>query len=190
VPILQGERIRLRAAEREDIPIFLKWINDEEITENLELLYPMSRTEEEQWYDKMLTRPDAEHIMVIEVQQTSKGETNIPIGTCKFFNIDWRNRSSELGIMIGEKAFWNQGFGTETMRLLLRHGFSTLNLHRIWLQVFANNKRAIHVYEKVGFKHEGIFRQAYYKHGSYVDIQLMSVLKNEWGEDLISDMNE
>ena len=184
MPILKGDHIRLRAAESEDIPLFLKWINDEEVTENLELIYPMSRAEEDQWYTNMIERPAAEHIMVIEVQQKPQGKANIPIGTCQFFNIDWRNRSGELGIMIGEKECWDQGFGTETMGLLLKHGFNSLNLHRICLQVFAHNKRAIHVYEKIGFKHEGKFRQAYYKHGKYVDIQLMSVLKEEWSEGL------
>ena len=181
---LNGERIRLRATEMEDIPLFLNWVNDEEITESLDIIYPLSCAEEEQWYTNMIGRPKAEHNMVIEIQQQSQGEANIPIGTCKFFNIDWRNRSGELSIMIGEKEFWDQGFGTEAMRLLLKHGFHSLNLHRICLQVFANNKRAIHVYEKVGFKQEGVFRQAFYKHGKYIDIQLMSVLKHEWFEGL------
>ena len=184
MPILHNERIRLRAAEREDITVFLGWINDEEITDNLELIFPISRTEEEQWYADMLSKPAAEHVMVIEIKPPMQEDAFIPIGTCQIFNFDWRNRSAEIGIMIGEKAFWDQGYGTESMKLLLKHGFNTLNLHRIWLQVFANNKRAIHVYEKVGFKHEGIFRQAYYKHGSYVDIQLMSVLKHEWLDGL------
>lgn len=184
MPILHGKRIRLRAAEREDIPIFLNWINDEEITENLDLIYPFSFTEEEQWYENMISRPEEEHLFVIEVHNQSHEETNTPIGTCKFFNIDWRNRSGELGIMIGEKDYWNQGYGTEVMHLLQKHGFNTLNLHRIWLQVFSNNRRAIHVYEKVGFNHEGIFRQAYYKNGSYIDIHIMSVLKHEWSEGL------
>ena len=182
MPHLHGQRIRLRAAEREDITIFLRWINDEEITENLELIYPMSRAEEEQWYQNMLEKPAAEHVMAIEMKPSLQEEAFIPIGTCQFFNFDWRNRSGELGIMIGEKAYWDQGYGTETMELLLKHGFNTLNLHRVWLQVFTHNKRAIHVYEKVGFKYEGKFRQAHYLHGKYVDIYLMSVLKQEWLE--------
>lgn len=184
MPTLHGERIRLRAAEKEDVTLFLGWINDDEVTENLELIYPISSAEEEQWYDDMFAKPAAEHVMVIEIEPTSQEENFIPIGTCQFFKFDWRNRSAEIWIMIGEKSYWDQGFGTETMHLLLKHGFNTLNLHRIGLQVFAHNRRGIHVYEKVGFKFEGKLRQAHYLHGKYIDVHLMSVLKNEWLEGL------
>ncbi len=105
MPILHGKRIRLRAAEREDITIFLNWVNDEEITDNLDLVYPISRTEEEQWYENMLAKPPTEHVMVIEIKPPKQGDPFIPIGDCQFFNFDWRNRSAEIGIMIGEKAF-------------------------------------------------------------------------------------
>ena len=58
--------------------------------------------------------------------------------------------------------------------------FNTLNLHRIWLQVYANNQRAIRTYEKVGFVHEGRKREAEIKQGQYVDLLLMSILNHEY----------
>jgi len=180
MPHLFGERIRLRAAEKEDITAFLRWVNDEDVTENLFLISPMSRFEEEHWYESMMERPTSEHVLVIEVKDQSPNQDYRPIGTCQFHNLDWRNRSAEIGIMIGEKSFWDQGYGTETMQLLLRHGFNTLNMHRIWLQVYAKNKRGIRAYEKAGFVHEGKYRQAHFQHGEYHDIHLMSVLKEEW----------
>lgn len=187
MPYLHGKRIRLRAAEKEDITAFLRWINDSDVTENLMLVSPMSRFEEEHWYEAMMKQPTSEHVLVIEVRDTSPNEGYRPIGTCQFHNIDWRNRSGEIGIMIGEKTFWDQGYGTETMRLLLEHGFNTLNLHRIWLQVYAKNKRGIHAYEKSGFQHEGKYRQAHYQHGQYYDVFLMSVIKDEWVEQEITE---
>lgn len=180
MPYLYGSRIRLRAAEKDDIPVFLRWINDPEVTENLMLRSPMSRFEEEQWYDSMMKRPPSEHVMVIEILPQSSDNEPLPIGTCQFMDIDWRNRSAEIGIMIGEKNQWNQGYGTETMQVLLEHGFKTLNFHRIWLRVFDKNKSAIRVYEKAGLTYEGKQRQAHYQHGRYYDIHLMSVLKDEW----------
>ena len=182
--ILQGDRVRLRAAEKEDIPAFLRWINDAEVTENLLMVAPMSRLEEEQWYDAMMKNPKSEHVLVIEVVDDGLDEGYRAIGTCQFHNIDWRNRSGEIGIMIGEKAFWNKGYGTETMQMLLLHGFNTLNLHRIWLQVFSKNKGGIRAYEKAGFQYEGKFRQGHYQHGQYYDVHLMSVIKDEWQQKL------
>ncbi len=180
MPYLHGERVRLRAAEKEDITAFTRWINDEEVTENLFFAAPMSRFEEEQWYDAMMQKPTSEHVLVIEIKDQSPNQDFRPIGTCQFHNLDWRNRAAEIGILIGEKTFWDQGFGTETMRLLLMHGFNTLNLHRIWLQVIAKNQRGIRAYEKAGFTHEGRYRDAHYQHGKYYDVHLMSVLRHEW----------
>jgi len=183
MPYLHGERIRLRAAEREDITAFLRWVNDVDVTENLFLVSPMSRFEEEQWYDAMMKKPASEHVLVIEIKDQSPNDDYRPIGTCQFHNLDWRNRSAEIGIMIGEKTFWNRGYGTETMRLLLKHGFDTLNFHRIWLQVYDKNKRGIRAYEKAGFRQEGKYRQAHYQNGQYFDVHLMSVLKDEWEQE-------
>jgi len=156
------------------------WVNDEDVAENLVFTMPISRFEEEQWYDAMMEKPPSEHVFVIEVKDQDNPQNYRAIGTCQFLDIHWHHRTAELGIMIGEKSFWDQGYGTETMRLLLDHGFASLNLHRIWLQVYAKNKRGIRAYEKAGFIHEGTFRQADYQHGRYHDIHIMSVLKDEW----------
>jgi diamine N-acetyltransferase len=181
---LQSERIRLRAAEKADIPLFLSWINDEEVTEHLFFTMPFSQFEEEQWYDSMMQNPVSEHALVIEVEDPDSEGNFLAIGTCQFRNVDWRNRSAELGILIGEKSYWNQGYGTETMRLLLKHGFNTQNFHRIWLQVIERNRRGIRAYEKAGFSYEGKFRQAHYQNGCYYDLHLMSVLKPEWEQKI------
>ncbi len=172
-----GKRVRLRAAEPEDLPRFAAWLNDPEVREGLSLFLPFSLREEQDWYDEMLKGPAAQHVLVIEIR---KGETWVPVGTCGFHAIDWRNRFAELGIAIGEKGYWNQGYGTEVVRLLLEHGFQTLNLHRIFLRVFTNNPRAIRSYEKAGFVHEGRLRQSEFRHGEYVDVLIMSVLRPDW----------
>lgn len=182
MPILYSERIRLRAAEKEDISAFLRWINDPDVTENLVLISPMSRFEEEQWYEAMMKLPAVEHVLVIEIRGDGPNEAYRPIGTCQYIHVDWRNRCAEIGIMIGEKTVWDQGYGTETLCLLLKHGFNTLNFNRLWLQVYAKNKRGIRAYEKAGFQYEGKYRQAHYQQGQYFDIHLMSVLRDEWIE--------
>ncbi|HVN55256.1 MAG TPA: GNAT family protein [Anaerolineaceae bacterium] len=175
--MIYSTRLRLRAPERSDLPRFVTWVNDPEVTAGLLLYLPMSLEDETSWFESMQKRPPAERPMVIEIRE---GEGWLPVGNCSFFNLDSRIRSSEVGIMIGEKSFWNQGYGTEAMALLLRHGFETLNLNRIYLRVFANNPRAIRSYEKIGFVHEGVERQGEYKAGQYIDVLLMSVLRSEY----------
>ena len=89
------------------------------------------------------------------------------------------NRCASLGIAIGEKAFWDGGYGTDTMRTVCRFGFEMMNLHRIELDVYATNERARHVYEKVGFVLEGRKRDALFKYGRYEDVLVMSLLEGE-----------
>jgi len=175
--IMYGERLRLRRVERDDVKKYHEWVNDPEITEGLSLFFPMSMEDEERWYEGTLSRDVQERPFAIEVKA---GDSWRLIGNCSFFGIEREVRSGEVGIMIGDKSIWNQGLGTEAMALLLRFGFETLNLNRIFLRVYADNLRAKRAYEKVGFVLEGTLRQAIYKHGKYVDVHLMSVLRSEW----------
>jgi diamine N-acetyltransferase len=175
--MIYGERVRLRALERSDVAQYYEWVNDPEVTAGLALFLPISTLDEEKWFESSTQRPQETKPLVIEVRE---GEHWRMIGNCSFFDLDWVTRSAEFGIMIGDKTVWNQGYGTEAILLLLRHGFLTLNLNRIGLKVFTENERAIRAYEKAGFVHEGRMRQAVYKHGKYQDVLFMSVLRDEW----------
>ena len=176
--MIYGERIRLRGSEHSDLPAFTRWINDPEIQEGITVYQPMSLATEEQWFTRMIERPLEERVMVIEARSENDWQM---IGNCALFELDWRTRSTEFGILIGEKSCWNQGYGTETVRLLARHVFQTLNLNRLYLRVYANNTRAIRAYEKAGFQHEGRLRQAEFRHGQYIDLLVMSLLRAESG---------
>jgi RimJ/RimL family protein N-acetyltransferase len=175
--MIYGKRIRFRAPERSDLPQYVIWLNDPEVRRGLSLFLPLSQEDEEKWFENMLASPAVEHPFALEVQD---GEAWVHIGNCGFHAVDWRCRSSEVGIFIGDKGYWNHGYGTEAMQLLLKHGFETLNLNRIFLRVFENNPRAVRSYEKAGFRHEGRFRQGEYQEGGYVDVLFMSVLRSEW----------
>lgn len=182
--MIYGERIRFRKAERTDLAMFVNWLNDPEVRQGLAMHLPLSLAEEERWFETLLQRPNDERVLVIEVRSTADDGQEIwrPIGNCSLFDVDWRNSNAELGIMLGEKACWNQGYGSEAVKLLVRHAFKTLNLHRVWLRVFETNPRAIRSYEKAGFVHEGRKRQSEFRDGSYIDTLLMSILRNEWKE--------
>lgn len=175
--MIYGERIRLRALKKDDLPLFVRWINDPEVTQGTMLTLPFSLEDEEDWYAGVRKNPHEERPLVIEILTEDGWE---PIGNCGLFGFDWRTRQAEFGIIIGAKNYWNKGYGTEALRLIAQHGFNTLNLNRIALRVFANNPRAIRVYEKVGFVQEGCLRQGHYQAGGYVDVFIMSMLRSDW----------
>jgi diamine N-acetyltransferase len=175
--MILGTDIRLRAIEKEDLPLFVAWLNDPEVTENLSLVIPLSLAAEEKWYQDILQRSPEKRPLAIEIPQ---GEDWQPIGIVGLEDVDWIIRSAELGIFIGVKSLWQKGYGQKTLNLILQHGFETLNLNRIYLRVFKTNQRGIHAYEKTGFVLEGQLRQAMYRNGRYLDVLIMSVLREEW----------
>ena len=103
-----------------------------------------------------------------------------PIGTCGLFQVDKVNGNAGIGISIGEKSLWGQGLGTDAMIALLDFGFGMLRLERMWLEVYDFNERARRSYEKCGFVLEGTERRAIFKHGRFIDVHLMSILRDEW----------
>lgn len=183
--MIYGDRIRLVAVEKADLPIFVAWLNDPEVRDGLAMYLPMSLAQEEKWFEDMLKRDPNSQPLNIEVK---KGDAWVKIGNMGLFDFDHKARSAEVGIMIGNKDFWNKGYGTEAMTLMLKHGFETLNLNRIMLQVYEDNPRAIRCYEKAGYVHEGSLRKARYHNGRYYDVLFMGILKEEW--DQIREQNK
>lgn len=102
------------------------------------------------------------------------------IGFIAFDGISWTNRDTFVAIGIGEQDFWSKGYGSDAMRLMLRYGFTELNLHRVSLTVFEQNPRGIRSYEKCGFSHEGRIRDFLLRDGRRSDMLHMGILRSEW----------
>jgi diamine N-acetyltransferase len=170
--MIRGERVVLRAVERDDLPRYVQWLNDPAVLEYFGSMVPLSSTDEERWYEEMLQDPSVRNFAV-----EFEGRH---VGGAGFLRIDMRNASAEAGLFIGLPELWDQGLGYDVLHTLLRFGFQQMNLNRIYLRVFAGNERAVHLYEKLGFQHEGRWRQAGFRHGRYHDLLWMSVLRGEW----------
>ena len=170
----EGRLVRLRAREPGDEPLLYRWFNDREVTQHLTIRYPLSHRQEAEFIERV-SAPSYAHVS-FAVETLAEGKL---IGGCGLEDVSPENRAAELGIAIGDKEHWDGGYGTDTMRTLCRFGFEMMNLHRIELKVYAANERAIHVYEKVGFRLEGRLRDAVYKFGDYQDVIVMGLLEGE-----------
>lgn len=171
--MILGHKTRLRAIERTDIPLFVRWFNDPEVRQYLSLYQPMSAAQEERWFERQL---ESQNNQVYAIE-TAEGTH---IGNIGLHDINWKERSAELGIVIGEKAYWGAGYGSDAIKALLHFAFGEMNLHRVQLRVFDFNPRAIRCYEKCGFKQEGCMRESLYHEGRYRDQLLMSILQHEF----------
>ena len=176
LPILRGEHVYLRPGERSDIPNWVRWLNDAETSSFLNMRAPMSQAMEEKWFEDMVGHQgkDQFHYVICLL------ENDQPIGSLGLFAVDYVNGNAGIGISIGEKSLWGKGYGTDAMNALLDFGFGMLRLERMWLEVYVFNKRARRSYDKSGFVLEGTERRAVFKQGRYLDVELMSMLRDEW----------
>jgi len=163
--------------ETQDVWIMFKWFNDQRVLEDLgaeHIWFCTSMEEEKLIVERMLKDSKLLNLMIIRL------DDNKPIGIIILANIDARNASAELRVIIGEVEEWGKGLGEEAIRMLLDHAFNVLNLHRIWLRVAEYNYRAIRLYKKCGFLEEGRSRHDHFHKGDWRDALSMSMLADEF----------
>jgi RimJ/RimL family protein N-acetyltransferase len=90
--------------------------------------------------------------------------------------LESQNNIIQLGMMIGDKSFWGKGIGSEVVELGLKFAFKILKVHKVVLDVREDNLRAIRVYEKNGFVHEGVVQAQVLKNNRYYDLLRMSAV--------------
>ena len=101
------------------------------------------------------------------------------LGEVVLMDIDPDHRSAGFRIALAAERLAGRGYGREAARLILAWGFDQLGLHRVGLEVFAFNARAIHVYEALGFRHEGRLREVLWQDGAWHDALVMGLLEGE-----------
>jgi RimJ/RimL family protein N-acetyltransferase len=170
--MLRGQRVVLRPIEPEHLPNYVRWFADPDVLAYFGPYRPMNLAQEQAWYVHQ-----NEDASMINFACEYEGRH---IGGGGFGDLNHANQSAEVGLLIGEKALWDQGLGKDMLATLVAYGFDYLNLHRIYLRVFAQNQRAIHAYEQVGFVLEGRFRESEWRHGRWQDMLYMSILRHEW----------
>ena len=174
--LLQGTKVQLTALRADDAETIARWYQDIEYLrlQDTNIAHPRNAstitTYLKEWNE-------ASDTVAFGIRTVDKGAL---IGTTGLYEIEWANGVGWLGIGIGERAYWGKGYGSEALTLLLQYAFRELNFHRVQLTVVDYNKRAIAVYEKLGFKHEGVFREFGQRDGERYDMHLYGLLRSEW----------
>ena len=166
-------RIALSPITRADGPRLFRWINDRDLVLFSAAYHPVHEKSHVEWMRSLKDREDAV-AFAIRLKRGKK-----LIGICQLTGISRVHRSADLQIRIGYERSRGRGLGREAVRLLVDFAFRDLNLHRVSLQVFRTNARAIRAYEQAGFVREGTLREAAHVDGRYVDVLVMAVLRDE-----------
>lgn len=178
---LYGKKVVLRAVEEEDIEMLRKLINSPDYERMIVgWSFPVSKKDQAEWFAN--SKNDLSRL-----RYTIVTKDDGPVGMIGLRDIDWKNGvASGLGMRIAKKEIRTKGIATDAWMTLMKYAFSELRLNRVNGSALAYNKISLRVCEKVGFKVEGIQRQAVYKNGEYVDLVTMGCLKSDY-EALIAE---
>lgn len=174
--MLFNELVTLRALTAADLDTLYKWINDRDLVRFNNSFVPISESSHKLWFESKCNDSTRSQFMFM----INRNDTNVTIGSCQINEIKLIERSASLQIRISSNDQRGKGFGTAAVKLLLDFCFYDLNLNRVQIDCFATNLVAQKSYLKSGFKIEGTLRQAAYINSKWLDIIIMSILRDEY----------
>ncbi len=173
--MMETRNFLIRESIFADYEYFARWERDPEVIRYLS--FNEDRTYEEVVTEALYNRFSSEKADFTVVDRDSEK----PVGRIYLSRIDKSSDSLDITkFYIGEREMWGKGFGREILTELLEYCFTFLHMERITIDYYTGNKGAAHLYESLGFKSEGVARNAAKKDGRYYDLHLMSMLRSEF----------
>lgn len=175
---LRGKKTVLRPIEEADLPLLVRWLNDQEIVQYLMRYLPVSMEEEKEWFKQLSADKSTDIVFaIVPLAGTYAGQL---IGTMGIHRISWRDGIAFTGATIGVSEYQGKGYGADAKMNLLNYAFNTLNLRKICSMVLAFNERSLRYSARCGYKIEGRRVNQVYRNGAYHDEVLLGVFKEDW----------
>lgn len=166
--------VKIRPMTEADTDNIVRWRNTPSVYEHFIYRVPLTREDHLNWLHNRVETGDVAQFIITD------GETDTDVGSVYLRDIDKNFKKCEYGIFIGEDSCRGKGIGSAAAKLAIDYAFKELDMNRVFLRVFADNKQAIRSYEKAGFKYEGTFRDDVIIDGTPYDIVFMAILKRDW----------
>ena len=173
---LKGERIFLGPLSKKlDLKTYASWLNDPETTLYMGSgKFPSTVEGLKKYIDLYNNSRDGMLLGIFTIKNSRH------IGNISLHMIDWRSRNGEIGIVIGEKKAWGQGYSTEAIKLVVWHAFNKLNLHKLYAGMIDGNEPSWRAFKSCGFKKEGLLEEHFYLNGKYLDCFRVGLLKKDF----------
>ncbi len=175
IPKITGSNLYLRNVQPEDASPLLVWRSDPELG-YLAGVQKIDRAGIEAEINSALNSEKEAFIMIV------KRADDEPIGYIRLNCWFETEKIVWLRVVVGRKDLWNRGYGAEAIKLLLNWLFDKQGVHKVECETFVYNARALYFFEKIGFKPEGVRRSAHFYEGSYYDVVMFGLLREDLGD--------
>ena len=174
--MLLGELCYLRPIEVDDSERIRNWRLKREVSNYFPSFEPISLQKQKNWMAHALDDDNSYYFIICD-----KISSN-PVGLIFLTDIDRINQNAEFGYYIGETEYQGAGIAIEAELLLLNYAFNIQNMHKVYCESLAYNKKVLSIHSSFGFKNDGLKRHHIYKNGDWNDLIVMSVLKEEFSK--------
>ena len=170
---ISSKNITLRAIEKADLSIIQTWRNDDRLRRYFREYRDFSMKQLESWYEDMIPDNRFEFFIIEDSNKKAIGITGITY-------IDWVNKHADVHFYIGKDFQWiDDEYSDEAFTLIQDYGFYTLNLNKLWAEIYEIDTKKLDFFQKRGFKLDANLREHYYYKGKYYTSHLLSYLKSE-----------
>ncbi len=169
------DNLGIRAIEIEDLTIIQKWRNNQDLRQYFREYREFSFTQLKNWYFNMI---DDNRFEMFVIQDLNSNEV---IGVTGITYIDWPNRHADVHFYIGKNSEWiDDTYSQTAIKLILDYGFKTLNLNKLWAEIYEIDTKKLNFFKDKGFKVDATFREHYFNNGKYYNSHILSLLRNEY----------
>ncbi len=166
--------IGIRAIELDDLSIIQSWRNDENLRKYFREYRDFSMIQKKNWYAKMIESKNFEMFVIIDL------ENNESIGVAGITYIDWPNRHGDVHFYIGKDGAWiDKKYAPTAIKLILNYGFKTLNLNKLWAEIYEIDSKKLDFFKSLGFEIDATLREHYYYDGKYYNSHILSLLRKD-----------
>lgn len=163
-------KLKKRPLKLKDVNFIITWVNDPDVVKNLQHFNKKFTEKDEKEYVKKILKSKSDFVF------SFFNKDGDYVGQGGIHQISWENKLGRLSLVV-KKEHWNKGYAQEILPALIKYAFQKLELHKMWLMHWKENKKAYHLYKKLGFKKEGVLEDEYYWQGKYHDMIRMAIVQ-------------
>tara|TARA_Y100000741_G_C18150873_1_gene517171 strand:- start:12 stop:542 length:531 start_codon:yes stop_codon:yes gene_type:complete len=168
------ENLGIRAIEKSDLDLIQTWRNNENLRKYFREYREFSMTQKENWYINMIDNKNFEMFVIVDM------ENDETVGVTGITYIDWPNRHGDVHFYIGKDGQWiDDNYSPTAIKLILNYGFKTLNLNKLWAEIYEIDSKKLKFFKSNGFKIDATLREHYFYNGKYYNSHILSLLKSE-----------